>query len=360
MKRLVLQVAAAAIVLVCVASSTVADSQTTAPTKLESFDGAVGWLNSPPLSPADLRGKVVLVDFWEYTCINCLRTLPYLREWSRRYADKGLVIVGVHTPEFDFSGDQSNVEAAVKRLGVTWPVALDDHMTIWNRYGNAVWPHEYLFDQNGNLVEGFAGEGGYPQTETKIQALLKAGNPQLQLPHVMALLPQDSYDKPGAVCYPQTAELLVGRHPVANVTAFNDPSTDTHYAYSAGSPKDGALYLDGFWHMTQEAAVSGGSSGFAAIRYHAIQVVSVMKPERGGAIRVNVTQDGKPIAQQDAGKDIQYDGDGSYVTVDAARAYDLITNSRFGEYELRLAPKAYGLGIYSFAFESCEVPSGSQ
>ncbi|HLI96850.1 MAG TPA: redoxin family protein [Candidatus Baltobacteraceae bacterium] len=324
-----------------------------------SFSGGTTWLNSPPLTPESLRGKVVLVDFWEYTCINCLRTLPYLREWYRRYHDDGLVIVGVHTPEFQFSGDDKNVADAVKRLQVSWPVVLDDNAAIWNRYHNSIWPHEYLFDQNGNLVESQEGEGNYPQTEARIQALLHAANPHLHLPPVMALLPQDSYDKPGAVCYPMTPETYVGpwhgQH-VADSPQLGDP---TQYIDSGGNHEDGKIYLQGFWQISPlgQAMVSAGGDGYAALKYHAIQVVAVMRPEQGSPVRVNVTQDGKPLARSDAGKDITYDRSGmSYVTVDASRAYDLVMNSHFGSHELRLLPERYGLGLYSFDFESCEVP----
>jgi thiol-disulfide isomerase/thioredoxin len=325
--------------------------------RLQNFDGAAGWLNSPPLTPAELHGKVVLVDFWEYTCINCLRTLPYLREWYRRYHDRGLEIIGVHAPEFDFSAEPPNVAAAAKRLGVVWPIALDNDFSIWKRYGNNVWPHEYLYDQSGNLVESVPGEGAYPQTEAQIQALLKRADPRLMLPPVMALLPQDSYDKPGAVCYPQTPELLVGRRPIADASFTNDPARDTNYADGNASHPDGAIYLQGYWHLTHEAAVSGGGDGYAALRYHAIQLVAVLKPERGGPIRVDVTQDGEPVAKSDVGKDLRFDAQGrSYIMVDTARAYDLIMNAQFGEHELKLSPKSDGLGIYDFAFESCEIP----
>jgi thiol-disulfide isomerase/thioredoxin len=325
--------------------------------RIASFDGGSGWINSTPLSPEQLRGKVVLVDFWEYTCINCLRTLPYLREWYRRYHDRGLVIVGVHTPEFEFSGERANVAAAAKRLGVSWPIVLDKHFEIWKRYANSIWPHEYLYDQEGRLVESFAGEGGYPQTEAKIQALLKASDPQFVAPPVMALLPQDSYDKPGAVCYPQTPELVVGRRPIANAPPSSAPALDTNYTYGASNPQDGAIYLQGYWRLTSEAAISGERNGDFLLRYHAIEVMAVMRPENGKAAQVDVTQDGRPIAKSDAGRDLRYDATGrSYVTVDAPRAYDLVMNAHFGEHELQLSPKADGLGIYDVAFESCEVP----
>ncbi|MFY9886003.1 MAG: redoxin domain-containing protein [Candidatus Cybelea sp.] len=338
-----------------------APSSAAQPTEIQSFDGGGSWLNSPPLTPEQLRGKVVLVDFWEYTCINCLRTLPYLREWYRRYHDHGFVIIGVHTPEFDFSGKRANVTAAANRLGVTWPVVLDDRETIWKRYSNYDWPHEYLYDQQGRLVESFAGEGGYPQTEARIQALLKSAQPQLALPPVMALLPQDSYDKPGAVCYPKTAELIVGHERIANASGSGNPAADTNYSYDGSNPQDGAVYLQGYWHMTPEAAVSGESNGHLVLRYHAIQLVAVLKPENGGSVRAEVTQDGRSVPKSDAGADLRYDAHGnSYVDVETPRSYDLITNANFGTHTLQITPKSDGLGVYDFDFESCEVPKSTR
>lgn len=323
---------------------------------IPNFDGSTGWLNGPALTPADLRGKVVLVDFWEYTCVNCLRTLPYLRAWYERYHKDGLVIIGVHTPEFPFSGQSNNVAAAMQRLGVAWPVALDDNFAIWKRYQNNAWPHEYLFDQSGRLVDNVAGEGRYPDTESKIQVLLRALNPQLSLPPVMTLLPQDSYDKPGALCYPQTPELLIGHLHIANASQFGDPSQDTIYTDRAATHPDGAIYLQGMWHLTREAAVSEGLHGYVALKYHAIQVVSVLAPSDQKSVRIDVTQDGAPLAKADAGSDIRYDADGkSYINVDASRAYELVMNAKFGQHDLRLTPQGFGVGLYSFAFESCEA-----
>jgi len=352
--------------LVCAAGS--AHAAPTPASRIESlqnFDGAAGWLNGAPLRLADLRGKVVLVDFWEYTCVNCLRTLPYLKTWYARYHDKGFEIVGVHSPEFGFSGDRGNVAAAVARLGVSWPVALDDDHAIWRRYGVASWPTEALFDQDGNLVETQVGEGNYPQTETQIQSLLISKSPGLRLPPVMALLPQDSYDKPGSVCYPQTNETYVGPwhgQMIADAGAFNDPATDSVYQDPGPPHREGAVYLRGYWHATKDsqAMVSGDGNGSLILNYKAIQVLAVLKPESGGSIRVNVTQDGKPVARNDAGPDVHFDADGiTYVTVAAARAYELLDNAHFGQHDLRLSPQRFGLGIYSFAFESCEVGSDS-
>lgn len=324
------------------------------------FEGGTGWINSSALTPSDLRGKVVLVDFWEYTCINCLHTLPYLREWYKRYHDLGFTIVGVQTPEFSFTGNPDNLSAAVKRLGITWPVVIDAKHNIWNRYHNEVWPHELLYDQNGNLIESVEGEGNYQATEKNIQALLRRKDPALKLPPLMALLPQDNYTKPGSVCYPQTAEILTGPEYTrpANATAFDDLATDSSYADSGGSHPDGQVFLRGFWHDTDQAMVSGGPDGYFRLTYHAIQVDVVMKLDRGDSMRVRVTQDGKPVAKEDAGPDVRYDDKGnSYVLVDAPRAYHVIQNKHFGTHDLQLWPDGMGLGIYDVAFESCEVGS---
>ncbi len=326
------------------------------------FDGNTGWIGSPPLTPATLHGKVVLVDFWEYTCVNCLRTLPYLRTWYDRYHNLGFVIVGVHTPEFGFSGESGNVAAAIKQLNITWPVVLDTNDVIAKRYQFTGWPEELLFDQNGQLVETQNGEGNYPQTEAKIQALLRASNPQAHFPAVMALLPQDSYDKPGAVCYPQTAETFVGPWhgpSIANASAFTS-GADVNFVDPTSAHDDGKVYLSGYWHPSEngQAMISGGGRAYMRLPYHAIQVVAVLKPENGRTNRVVVTEDGQPVPKSDAGSDLQYDASGtSYLTVDAPRAYNVIMNKAFGQHDLRLAPDGLGLGIYSIAFESCQVPS---
>ncbi|MGH7738302.1 MAG: redoxin family protein [Candidatus Tyrphobacter sp.] len=355
------KIAAAVVALACVAALVRAPLLRAQPAinsiGIPSFEGATGWVNGAPLTPDDLRGKTVLVDFFEYTCINCLRTLPYLKEWYKRYHKYGFEIVSVQTPEFGFSGDRANVEAAARRLGITWPIAIDANNAIWNRYHNDVWPHEFLFAPNEQLIESFEGEGGYQQTEDRIQRILKVGHPDIHLPALMALLPQDSYDKPGAVCYPKTAEIIFYRNPVAN-PASGDRARDLLYRDDAGDPTDGAIYLQGRWRLTHDAAISGSGDGYVALRYHAIQVEVVMRPIDGNPIRVTVTQDGRPVARDDAGPDLRYDANGSsYVDVNAPRAYDVIMNARYSPgTELRLSPQAAGLGIYDVAFESCEVP----
>ena len=142
------------------------------PSPAPEFTGINNWLNSPPLSMQQLRGKVVLVDFWTYTCITCIRTLPYVKSWHEKYKDKGLVVVGVHTPEYPFERSTSNVQSAIKRLGIPYPVAQDNRYATWQAYSNQYWPAVYLIDKQGQVVYTHFGEGAYQETEAKIRALL--------------------------------------------------------------------------------------------------------------------------------------------------------------------------------------------
>lgn len=136
------------------------------------FTGISKWLNSDPVTLAQLRGKVVLVDFWTYTCINCINTLPYVKTWNQKYKDRGLAVIGVHTPEYPFERDTDNVETAIKRFGITYPVAQDNHYATWSAYNNQYWPAFYLLDKKGKVAYTHFGEGDYAQTEAAIQALL--------------------------------------------------------------------------------------------------------------------------------------------------------------------------------------------
>jgi hypothetical protein len=255
------------------------------------------------------------------------------------------------------------VTNATVRLGVAWPVVLDDNYAIWNRYGNDTWPREYLFDQQGKLVESVAGEGFYQQTETKIQTLIRDADPQAKLPPVMALLPQDNYTKPGAVCYPKTPEIILAHARIANPPMMMEGQPtggDQNYMDPGGTHADGDIYLSGYWHPAGGGIISGGSDGSIMLAYHAIQAVAVLHSDNG-TIRVQVTQDGKPIAHDDAGTDIKYDDRGnSYIEVADPRAYDLVSNASFGHHELALHPAGYGLGVFSFDFESCEVPASTK
>jgi thiol-disulfide isomerase/thioredoxin len=157
------------------------------------------WLNSTPLSFRQLRGRAVLVDFWDYTCVNCIRTLPYVQAWHERYRDKGLTVIGVHTPEFTFAQYESNVERGIREFGLTYPIVIDSDREIWKAFANRYWPTRYLLDQGGYLRYGHFGEGGYGECEQVIQELLREIDPDLNLPAFME--PVREADQAGAICY---------------------------------------------------------------------------------------------------------------------------------------------------------------
>jgi thiol-disulfide isomerase/thioredoxin len=320
------------------------------------------WLNGPPQTLKELRGKVVLIDFWEYTCVNCLRTLPYLKEWWRRYHDKGLVIIGVHTPEFQFARRPENIAAAVRELGLHYPILVDSDRKVWDAYNNRYWPAKYLIDAKGRVRYSHFGEGAYGATEQQIQRLLREVNPGVDLPRVME--PVRPEDGPGKVCYPVTPELYAGYErgglegTLGNREGYHPERT---FGYrDPGSHEDGLLYAQGSWRSTAEALISSRDSPYPrdwiALRYHAIGVNAVLKPEASAANRVWVYQDGAPVGREDAGEDLQFDAAGrSFVLVDRPRMYSLIKNRQFGHHALRLAVSKPGLGLYAFTFTSCAM-----
>ena len=325
------------------------------------------WLNTNG-RPLDLRTltnthHVVLIDFWEYTCVNCLRTLPYLEEWNRRYAKDGLVIIGVHTPEFQFAHSRANVAAAVKRLGITYPVLVDSQYLNWNLFRNSYWPRHYLVDWRDLIVADHSGEGGYRETELEIQRLLHQIHPALHFPQPMS--PVHSADKAGAVCYPMTPELYVGSRGAEDGQHGNlDPWQPGHTEQfvDPGVPHDdGEVYANGLWtqelESLQHARHTTDLSDYVALKYHALQCNAVIKPETGKPFVLYVAQDNMPVPKADAGADLKYDTTGnSYLLVDQPRMYYVIKNHKFGYHELRLATRSRGFGLYSFTFTSCEEP----
>jgi thiol-disulfide isomerase/thioredoxin len=325
------------------------------------------WLNTNGKALKLEKGRVYLIDFWEYTCVNCLRTLPYLKEWQQRYAKDGLVIIGIHTPEFQFAKDRSNVAAAVKKLGITWPVLVDSEYQNWTAYGNSFWPRKYFIDAQGRIIADHAGEGAYAQSEALIQRLLKQLHPRKQFPKAMA--PIRDTDKPGAVCYPVTPELYAGgrgyqtgQH--GNISAF-DPGQTFTFTDPGAPHDDGKIYAHGVWRTETESLRHGRATtdlrDYIALRYHALECNAVIKPEGGASFRVEIWQDGKPIRKEDSGTDIRYDENGhSYILVEEPRMYNLTRNAKFGHHELRLASDSPDFGLYSFTFSSCEVKSASK
>jgi thiol-disulfide isomerase/thioredoxin len=279
--------------------------------ELPSFDGATGWLNSPPLTAAGLRGSVVVVDFWTYTCINWLRQLPYVRAWAQKYQDKGLVVIGVHTPEFPFEKAADNVRRAVKDMRVGYPVAIDNDYAVWRAFDNNYWPALYFADAQGQIRHHYFGEGGYQQSEMVIQQLLAEAG------------------------YGGTGQELVsadgqGIEAAADWATLRSPENYTGYARtenfaSPGGPVPGSPHvyaaparlrlnnwaLSGDWTMGEQAATLNSAGGQIACRFHARDVHLVMGPAKPGtAVRFQVLADGQPPGP-DHGIDTDDDGSGA-------------------------------------------------
>jgi thiol-disulfide isomerase/thioredoxin len=208
------------------------------------------WLNSTPLSFRQLRGRVVLVDFWDYTCVNCIRTLPYVQAWHERYQAKGLTVIGVHTPEFTFAQYETNVERGIREFGLTYPIVIDSDREIWKAFANRYWPTKYLLDKDGYLRFGHFGEGGYGECELVIQELLREIDPNVSLPALME--PVREEDHVGAVCYRASGELYLGnrRGRIGNEGGFKEDQI-ADYVF-AGKVEENFFYANGRWASTAE------------------------------------------------------------------------------------------------------------
>jgi thiol-disulfide isomerase/thioredoxin len=317
------------------------------------------WLNSPPLSFRQLRGRVVLVDFWDYTCVNCIRTLPYVQAWHERYGSKGLTVIGVHTPEFTFAQYESNVERGIREFGLTYPVVVDSDREIWKAFANRYWPTKYLLDKEGYLRYAHFGEGAYQECEEAIRELLLETNPTLVFPPLMA--PVRAEDQPGAVCYPPSGELFLGhgRGRLGNEGGFK---ADSIADYSLPSEiLENYFYVKGRWASTAEYMESAGEGEhILTLKYEATGVNLVMAAPRGGSSEVLIRQDGKPLARAQKTPDVHFrsvpDGEQSYIAVQQARMYQLVKNQDFGSHilELTFTP---GLAAFAFTFTSCVDPS---
>jgi thiol-disulfide isomerase/thioredoxin len=289
--------------------------------RLPGFDGATGWLNSAPLTAADLRGKVVLADFWTYTCINWLRTLSYVRAWAERYQDQGLVLVGVHTPEFPFEQDIENVRIAATGLAVDYPIALDSDYLVWDAFANRYWPAVYIADREGRIRHHQFGEGGYEECERIIQQLLREKGPKDIGNDLVSVVPD-------------------GLEAQADWTSLGSPETYLGYRQGQNFASPGGVELDlprtylvpdtlrlnrwalsGDWTVEARASVLNTAGGRIAFRYHARDLHLVMRsrtPETPVPFRVLV--DGSPPGAAH-GLDVDEEGHGTLVQ---PRLYQLV------------------------------------
>src|ERR1051326_1154782 len=309
------------------------------------------WLNSPPLNLRQLRGRAVLIDFWDYTCVNCIRTLPYVQEWHRRYQDFGLVVIGIHTPEFTFAQYESNVERGVREFGLTYPIVIDSQYELWKAFANRYWPAKYLIDQEGFIRYARFGEGGYEETEEQVQRLLREISPSMRLPAPMS--PIRESDAIGTVCYRPTAEIYLGYHRgrLGNEGGFRQ---DAAFNYGvSGALQEGAFYLRGNWRATAEYSELESTQGSIFLRYSAAGVNAVMACEGGGA--VEILQENRPLPAAKASKEIQFSQSRSVIQVEKPRMYALADGHDFSSSTLELrCPR--GLRAYAFTFSTCVDP----
>ena len=316
--------------------------------ELPELDGAVGWLNSAALTAQGLRGKVVLIDFWTYSCINCLRTLPYLKAWYARYQDQGFVIVGVHSPEFAFEKVEDNVRRAVREFGIQYPVALDNDYAIWQAFNNQYWPAHYFIDAEGRIRGHHFGEGNYEESEQLIRTLLaEAGRENLpgMAEKASTAGVQVAADK-GSVRSPET---YLGYGRAENFTSPGGFAQEQAKSYAAPSALElNQWALGGNWTVEGERAMSNEAPGKIVFRFHARDVHLVLGPgDAGKPVRFRVSVDGKEPAA-DRGTDVDARGEG---VVREQRLYQLIRQS--GEVEARTFTIEFldaGVQAYAFTF----------
>jgi thiol-disulfide isomerase/thioredoxin len=316
--------------------------------QLPSLAGATGWLNSPPLTAAGLRGRVVLVNFWTYTCINWLRQLPYVRAWAERYQDDGMDVLGVHTPEFDVERDLDNVRRAVKDLRVDYPVVIDNDYAIWDAFGNRYWPALYFVDAQGQIRHHRFGEGDYDQSEAIIQRLLtEAGVGRIG----HDLVSVDARGVEAAADWDSlwSPENYLGYGRTENFASSNGAVLDTPHGYVA--PARLALNqwaLAGNWTVGRQAVVLNQAEGRIVYRFHARDLHLVMGPAGPGTpARFRVLLDGQPPGAAH-GSDVDDQGDG---TVTQPRLHQLIRQpGPISDRTLEVTFLDPGVQAYAFTF----------
>ena len=286
------------------------------------FQGITQWMNSTPLTMASLRGKVVLIDFWAYSCINCLRAMPHVEHLYKTYRDQGLVVVGVHSPEFDFESNPQNVASALARLGITYPVAIDNNLRTWNAWHNEYWPAEYLIDQNGMLIGHQYGEGNYLRMENAVRLLLGMGS--LQASGAVENAELKGVGSPEMALGSNHQKALASPEGGRNGTRrFTSPARLTVNKFA----------LSGVWEITDQYARTAGKGSELTLRFKAGKLHVVASA--GQPIVLAVSIDGKPQPS---------------VTIEGSRLYTLFDSNDYGVHQLRLRIEQPGVKIYTLTF----------
>jgi thiol-disulfide isomerase/thioredoxin len=281
------------------------------------------WVNSTPLFADVLQGKVVLVDFWEYTCVNWIRTAPYVKAWNRDYAALGLVVVGVHAPEFEFGKRAENIDRGIRDHGLTYPIGLDNDFATWRAFRNDAWPAKYLFDAQGKLVKRWVGEGHYDEIEAEIRRLLIAARPGTPLPAV----------SPEATAFAKTGE-----------PSYAWISKETYVGAERGEP--GTLALQGDWQSARQYVELRKGTGRIVLPFMAGEVNLVMQPGSSGRASVTVLLDGKAVGDA-RGADVGPDGVAHF---DRSGMIRLVSHGPRGKHVLTLIASDPGLRAYVFTF----------
>ncbi|MBU1126148.1 MAG: thioredoxin-like domain-containing protein [Patescibacteria group bacterium] len=321
--------------------------------KAPEFPKGLKWLNGNARTMKQLLGKVVLVDFWTYSCINCQHTLPHLVDWHKKYAKYGLVIVGVHTPEFAFEKDEENVKKAIKDSNVSYLVVLDNDYKIWNAYTNRWWPRKFLIDSHGDIVYDHIGEGGYAETESAIQKALT----EIGAKNLPPIEPDVSVG--GGICYRTTPETYLGfmRGRFANAEGFI-PNAEQVYS-DASEHQEDIVYLHGHWKIASEFVEHTkklpSANEYLALKYSSFSVNLVMglSAKKTGVIEIEL--DGRPLPEDMAGRDVKIGIDGkAMVNIKEHRMYRLIEADTYHRGTLKIKTAADNVRFYAFTFGGCK------
>jgi len=343
----------AAIIIVAALSTTVFNRSVTGSNSIKGANlpdygpaaniiGISAWVNSPPLSMSQLRGKVVLVDFWTYSCINCIRSIPHLNAWEGEYGSNGLVIIGVHSPEFGFEHNLTNVKSAVTRFNITYPVALDNNYSTWDAYRNNYWPADYLIDKNGELRYASYGEGDYNQTENAIRALLQEAGYSV---------PAATTNVPLGVNFSgiESPEIYLGyaksRQPLGGNEQFEPNQTIGYYPLNIS--QDNLAYLYGFWYDAPDSIVAVNKSSIYLI--YKAKRVNVVASGNGNQTSISVKLGGAALNQSSLGADDVLVNGNAIATIGPSRLYNIVSSPTYGVHVLEIDANP-GFRIYTFTF----------
>ena len=331
------------------------------------FRAVSNWINSPPLTMEGLRGQVVLIDFWTYTCVNCIRTFPFLKEWHAKYADKGLVIVGVHAPEFEFEKLTENVVRSADEYGLMWPIAQDNDFGTWRAYNNRFWPAKYLVDRNGVVQYTHFGEGAYVETEKQIRKLLEEAGADLTDVEISAaeeaVADLRAYSRNQSTRL--TREIYGGYQRNATPQGiyvshreYYDQQDQTLTYVDPGDHQNQFIYLQGPWvngaENLRHARETANYEDYIALKFAATSVNAVIDPQGDDPFDVQVTIDNRALTAEEGGADLVIADGHSFFRVTDGRLYEVVALPEFGVHELKLSSNSPDFAFFAFTFGAYE------